>query len=195
MIEKLARISHRSESGQTEDSWQRFIEAVVVGHGDWSVCEHQSATVLFRVDRGVMAEMTRHRHFSYTVESSRFVNHAKRGGDLEFIKPSDLPEECDWSFQQSASNSEREYLQMLVDGAKPQQARAALTQAFATTVGMTGNLRAWRYFFMARTTKESHPDFVRVTDPLLAAFQHRIPLLYDDIKPLQKQSISMAKAH
>ena len=51
-IERQARISHRSEDLQNENSWQRFIEAVVIQHGDWSVVEHASITVVFRVDRG-----------------------------------------------------------------------------------------------------------------------------------------------
>src|SRR5579859_2233585 len=88
-IEKLARISHRSEDKQTEDSWQKFIQAVVLGHGDWSVVEHASLTVVFRVDRGVTHELVRHRLFSFTQESTRFVNYSKRP-DLEFILPSEL---------------------------------------------------------------------------------------------------------
>jgi len=30
-VEKMARISHRSEEKQTDDSWKRFIQAVVLG--------------------------------------------------------------------------------------------------------------------------------------------------------------------
>lgn len=35
-IEWAGRISHRSEEQQTQDSYDRFIRAVVIGHGDWS---------------------------------------------------------------------------------------------------------------------------------------------------------------
>jgi thymidylate synthase (FAD) len=77
-IERMARISHRSEEGQTLESWERFIRAVVLEHGDWSVVEHASATVLFRVNRGVTHELVRHRLFSFTQESTRFVNGRRR---------------------------------------------------------------------------------------------------------------------
>ena len=60
-IERNARISHKSEEAQTEDSWRRFIEAVVLKHGDWSVAEHCSVTVIFRVDRGMAMEIRTHR--------------------------------------------------------------------------------------------------------------------------------------
>ena len=80
-IERAARISHRSEDKQTDDSWQRFIQFVVMEKGDWSVTEHVSATVVFRVDRGVTHELVRHRLFSFTQESTRFVNYNKRAMD------------------------------------------------------------------------------------------------------------------
>ena len=90
-IESMARISHRSESGQTEDSYKRFIEFVCVKRGDWSVAEHSSATVIFTVDRGTSHQLVRHRLFSFTQESTRFVRlvdsdifHALIGGSGEY---------------------------------------------------------------------------------------------------------------
>lgn len=194
-IERMARISHRSETGQTEDSWKRFIEAVVVGHGDWSVSEHQSLTVTFRVDRGTSHQMVRHRQFSYTQESQRFVNYAKKADDLEVILPTYAPVTGYWHWAQAVQTAETEYFELLKAGWRPQEARSVLPNAIATTVGMTGNLRAWRYFLLSRTTKETQSNFTSVTIPLLAEFQKNIPFLYSDIEPLQKQSISMAKAH
>lgn len=77
-IEFAARISHRSEDAMTEDSWERFIRAVVIGHGDWSVVEHAVASCDFYVDRGITHEVVRHRLFSFTQESTRFVNYEKK---------------------------------------------------------------------------------------------------------------------
>ena len=77
-IEYSARISHGSEDAQTEDSAERFIRAVVLQHGDWSVVEHVSASVEFLVDRGITHEIVRHRIASYTQSSTRFINYAKK---------------------------------------------------------------------------------------------------------------------
>lgn len=200
-VEYLARISHRSEDKQGEDTWQRFIKAVVMDKGDWSVTEHCIATVVARVDRGVSHEWVRHRIGSYTQESTRFVNYSK--WQMEFVVPSwpgsensftSWPEtgiEHDWI--QQMAGAERIYLKMLFEGSTPQIARSVLPTALATTLAVTYNLRGWRQFFMMRTTKETHPDFRRVAIPLLKEFQERIPLLYDDIQPEQKQSISLSK--
>jgi thymidylate synthase (FAD) len=193
-IESMARISHRSEEKQTKDSWKPFLTAVVLGHGDWSVVEHVSATVLFRVDRGITHELVRHRLFSYTQESTRFVNGQKKYPDgLEFIQPSGSKALA--TFEGACIQAENNYLTMLAIGDRPQEARSVLPNALASTLAMTGNLRSWRWLFLARTTIESHPDMRRVTIPLLKQFQERIPLLYDDIEVGLKQSISMGKVH
>lgn len=195
-IERYARISHRSEDKQTPGSWERFIRFVVLEKGDWSVCEHQFATVLFRVDRGCTHELVRHRLFSYTQESTRFVNYGKR--EIEFIEPVwNLESQkighpyYNWSMAMHAA--EKNYLDLLREGQAPQAARAVLPNSTAASLIMTGNLRSWRHLFTMRTTKESHPDLRRVIVPLLKEFQARIPILYEDIVPGEKQSISLSK--
>jgi thymidylate synthase (FAD) len=198
-IEKMARISHRSESGQTEDSWKRFIEAVVLNHGDWSVTEHCNLSVIFRVDRGITHELVRHRLFSFTQESTRFVNYAKKGQELEFIRPiewenKDNLNQFNFEWSQACAESERTYFNLLALGSRPQEARSVLPNSLAATIAVTGNLRNWRHFLLMRSSKETHPDFRRVVDPLLAEFKKNIPLLFQDIEPGQRQIENMRKA-
>jgi thymidylate synthase (FAD) len=193
-IESMARISHKSEERQTDDSWKRFLEAVVLQHGDWSVVEHGVASVLFRVDRGITHELVRHRLFSFTQESTRFVNGRKSYPEgLEFIKPLVFAEGTEvfdqWAW--SMTDAERRYFDMLEMGTRPQEARAVLPNSLAATIGMTGNFRSWRHFLIMRTTKETHPDMLRVTVPLLRTFQERIPLLFADIFPGYRQIYNM----
>jgi len=90
-------------------------------------------------------------------------------------------------------SAEGEYLAQLQVGRPPQVARAVLPNALASTIAVTGNLRNWRHLLIMRTTKETHPDFRRVMIPLLAEMQQRIPILYDDIIPEQKQSEALSK--
>jgi len=195
-IEHFARISHRSEDAQTEDSWKRFIHAVVLTKGDWSVTEHASASVIIRTDRGITHEIVRHRHFSFTQESTRFVNYGKR--EIEFVEPTWNMESVkighpryDW--EHTMFTSEQTYLDLLKNGQPPQAARSVLPTCTAATIAMSGNLRAWRWFFLMRTTKETHPDMKKISIPMLKEFKERIPILYDDIEPDQKQSISLSR--
>jgi thymidylate synthase (FAD) len=190
-IERFARISHRSENQQSDQTWQKFISAVVLSHGDWSVVEHASAGVIFRVDRGVTHELVRHRLFSFTQESTRFVNGRKAYPEgLVFIPPcfsGDDPVQAHAAWRAEVYRAEQAYFDQLDMGQPPQIARSLLPNALAATIAVTGNLRNWRHFLLMRTSQETHPDFRRVTIPLLAEFKRLIPLLYDDIIPNNRQ--------
>jgi thymidylate synthase (FAD) len=193
-VERYARISHRSEDTQTPETWERFIKAVVLDRGDWSVAEHVVATVIARVDRGVSHEWVRHRIGSYTQESTRFVNYNKR--EIEVIQPEGIEGtavKLDLTWRDSIAIACAAYSNLLHHGIAPQIARSVLPNALATTIAVTYNLRSWRQFFMMRTTRETHPDFRRITIPMLEEFKRRIPLLYDDIVPEEKQSISLSR--
>lgn len=197
-IERMARISHKSEETQTETSWQRFLDLVITKKGDWSVTEHGHASVIFRVDRGVAIELRTHRYLfadmesAYTQESTRFVRGDTKYPDgLEFIQPAELknPE----MFTVACVYAEYNYLSMLDNKERPQEARSVLPNAYAATIGITCNLRAWRNFLLMRTTQETHADFRRVTIPLLADFKARMPLLFDDIEPNARQIDNLRK--
>lgn len=191
-IETNARISHRSEDRITSDSWRRFIQTVVVDRSDWSVAEHTHVTAVIRTDRGITHELVRHRLFSYTQESTRFVR-GKENRGLDFIRPTALSEDCDETWELSLEESEKAYFILLADGVRPQEARSVLPNALASTISMTGNLRTWRWFFLMRTSPESHPDMRRITIPMLAEFKKFIPILYDDIEPNTRQVDNMKK--
>jgi thymidylate synthase (FAD) len=188
-IEWCARISHGSEEARTGESWEKFLKAVVIGHGDWSVVEHASVSVDFVVDRGVTHELVRHRLFSFTQSSTRFINYAKKRPP-EFVYPDpenwegwiDDPVWC-----HAIQTSEDAYKAKIAESWPPQKARSVFPNALASRIVVTGNLRNWRHLFIMRTTKETHPQFRQVSIPLLQEFKEKIPILFDDIQPLSRQ--------
>lgn len=205
-IERIARISHRSEEAQTENSWDRFLRAVVLRHGDWSVVEHASVSVEFYVDRGITHEIVRHRLASYTQESTRFVNYEKKmppsfiyprvqieSGLTEANTMKDYVEQFDKDWITAIEAVEVAYKALIGKGWKPQEARSILPNALGSKIVMTCNLRNWRHFFLMRTTRETHPQCREVTIPLLMIFQERIPIFYEDIVPLASQVDNIAK--
>lgn len=206
-IEWCARISHRSEDAQSPDSWERFLRAVVLGHGDWSVTEHALVTVDAIVDRGISHEWVRHRMGSYTQESTRFINYLKKHTvTQEFVNPAlficppsiaalkDTEKSSVYLAWLDGRNADEEEYRFLIEsGVKPQEARTCLPNALATRLVSTYNLRNWRHFFLMRTTREAHPQIREVAIPLLNEFKAKIPLLYDDIEPLASQVNNLSR--
>ncbi len=192
-IEWCGRISHRSEDAQAADTWDRFLRTVVLGHGDWSIVEHASASVDMLVDRGITHEIVRHRLFSFTQESTRFVNYEKKMPP-SFIEPQGMDARQLGAWSLGVEQAEEQYREMISMGCAPQIARSVFPNALASRIIVTGNLRNWRHFFIMRTTKEAHPQMRQVTIPLLREFQEKIPILFEDIEPEGKQSEGMKRA-
>ena len=191
-IEWCARISHRSEDAVTLDSYDRLLRSIVLQHGDWSVVEHASACADFYVDRGITHELVRHRLFSYTQESTRFVNYEKKMPP-SFIIPKGLDSIGFQYWKTSIEQAEQSYRASICSGVAPQLARSVFPNALASRIIVTGNLRNWRHFLLMRTTKETHPQMRQVTIPLLKEFQEKIPIFFEDIEPLAKQSDNLQK--
>lgn len=218
LIEYAGRISHRSEEDMTEDTWERFITAVVMKHGDMSIIEHVSASVETLTDRGVTHEIVRHRLFSYTQESTRFVNYVKKMPPsflypkpdvkcpkcLSSNQPVKFPDgwfHCEGKSQfkclydrvwlEAIDFSEESYRKLIASSWRPQEARSVFPNALASKIVTTGNLRMWRHHFIMRTTKETHPQYREWSIPLLLEFQRAVPVLFDDIIPEASQAQNM----
>lgn len=191
-IEYMARISHRSEEAQTPTSYDRFLRAVVLSKGDWSVVEHANLTVVFYVDRGITHEIVRHRLASYTQESTRFVNYEKKM-PASFIKPIGMNEISEAIWMDSIQFSEEEYKRMIKAGCTPQIARSVFPNALGSKIAMTCNLRNWRHFLLMRSTREAHPQMREVIDPLLEEMKNCIPILFEDIEVGATQADNLKK--
>lgn len=153
-------------------------------------------TVRFVCDRGVSHEFVRHRHFSFSQESTRYCNYSKDKFDgVSFIIPEwysesyrkladrdDLPNNFDKYleiekrveiFEDYLKDCENVYLELLSKGCKPQEARAVLPNALKTELVMTGFASDWKHFFDLRDDSKAHPDAQKLAKPLHEEFINR----------------------
>ena len=186
-IEKIARVCYKSENLITEDgeSAKKMIK-MLIDRGHEAMIEHSSISVKFIVDRGVSHELVRHRIASFAQESTRYCNYSKDKFEnrITFIKPFFFGEDTqnykEWIYAMGIA--EKSYLQMLKDGATPQEARSVLPNSTKTEITITANYREWRNFFKLRTAKAAHPQMTQVTRPLLKELKTRLPIIFDDIE-------------
>lgn len=154
------------------------------------VADEISSILFAGVEEVYDLEMQTHHNYvanGFVVHNStRFVNYEKKMPP-SFIRPVDLKPVSISLWEVAISRCEETYRQLLADGCTPQIARSVFPNALASRLLTTGNLRNWRHFLIMRTTKEAHPQMRQVTIPLLEEFQAKIPLLFDDIKPLARQ--------
>lgn len=61
-----------------------------------------------------------------------------------------------------------------------------------TEVVMTANLREWRHFLSLRacgSTGKPHPQMLEVTVPLLKELRERVPVVFDDLEPMEWETV------
>lgn len=76
-------------------------------------------------------------------------------------------------FLDALENAEREYLYLVENGWKPQQARAVLPNALKTELVMTGFVSDWKHFFFLRCPLNAHPQARELAIPLREEFVKR----------------------
>ena len=145
------------------------------------ICEpteyhEKRACVHFVCDRGILAEFTRHRVFSFSAESTRYCNYSKNkfGNEITFIEPcwsTTEPMRDGFSeFRTALAEAENHYLFLIENGWKPQQARAVLPNSLKTELVMTGFVSDWKHFFRLRCDSAAHPQARELAIPLREEF-------------------------
>lgn len=184
-LEFFGRVCYKSEELISEESAEQFIR-MIIKNGHESVLEHESLTVKFICDRGVSHEIVRHRIASYSQESTRYCNYSrdKFGKELTFIKP------CFWKEDDNSykvwlgvmENIERQYIKLIENGAKPEEARSILPNSLKTEIVVTMNIRELRHFLRLRTSEKAHPQMREVANKLLRYVHNTLPVLFEDIE-------------
>lgn len=181
VIESAARICYASEPQGNRGAFLKNL----IERGHMTPFEQASATIKIVCDRGVMAELTRHRLASFNVQSTRYCNFSKGkfGGEITVVRPSSwnvgsAPYE-EWAQHMLAC--EKAYLSLLEKGSTPQEARSVLPNSLATEIQMTVNFRELRHILKLRCSNTAHPDMRRLMLPMLEELKQRVPVVFDDI--------------
>lgn len=173
-LEMCGKVSRKSTLGDAEN----FVRSIIK-RGHESVLEHVSLTFKIVCDRAIMAELTRHRLASFTVESTRYVKY----DELTVIQPPLKTDEAIIAFRWSIREHERSYQMFIKNGEPPEIARAVLPQCTATTLYMTANLRELRHILKLRTDKAAHSQMRFIAGKILDIMREKLPVIVEDIKP------------
>ena len=165
-----------------------------VGH--LSVLEHSTATFYITgISRSVTHELIRHRHFSFSQLSQRYLP----ATGPEVVEPAVIAADpvLHDIFTAAAAQSAEAYSALLTaleeraatapDGTLArkqarQAARAVLPNATSTAIVVTGNYRAWRHFIGMRATEAADVDIRGLAVALLVQLQALAPNVFADFR-------------
>jgi thymidylate synthase (FAD) len=176
----------------TNEGYIRHI--IEVGH--LSVLEHGSVTFYFTgVSRSFTHELIRHRHFSYSQLSQRYVPER----EAAMVEPEAIASdpELHKKFIEASEAAVRVYNELL-EGLEAkfadvpnatlrrkqarQAARAVLPNATETRIVVTGNYRAWRHFIAMRATEHADVEIRELAVECLRQLQGVAPSVFQDFK-------------
>lgn len=140
----------------------------IVAQNHWSVLEHAHFNFYLEgVSRSLTHELVRHRHFSFSQESQRYVAQPPR----VVVPPNATADEEHGILYVSAYVYERykaadQSLLGRKDGLTRKQqrekSRAVLPNCFATNIMVSGNLRSWLEFLQKRLSPAADAEMQRV---------------------------------
>ena len=183
-LERACRTCYRSEDKITDESYKTLLKNCI-NRGHESILEHEKITVRMTCDIGVYKDLTRHRLAAFSIESTRYCNYGKDKFDnqIRFIKPVNMEEgtEIYKKWESCCKDIEKYYIEMVNEGATPDQMRMILPHSTAAQVTMTADIREWKHILSLRCTKHAHPAVEQVMIPLLLKFKDNMPEIFDDV--------------
>ena len=192
LAEAAGRVCYLSY-GKGRKTNREFVGHLIeVGHG--SVLEHAVWNFLVTgVSRSFTHELIRHRHFSSSQLSQRYVDES----DSDFVEPDVIAADPELdAIWRRAVNAAREAYDRLIPGLERryadvpdktlrrklarQAARSVLPNATETKIFVTGNARALRHFVELRGSEHADLEIRKVAVQVLAAMRAEAPSMFGD---------------
>jgi thymidylate synthase (FAD) len=192
LAEMAGRVCYMSY-GKGRKTNREFLQHIIdVGHG--SVLEHGVWSFLITgVSRSFTHELIRHRHFSYSQLSQRYVDES----DSDYVEPDVIADDpalhAIWC---ESVNAARLGYDRLVAGLEAkftdmtdktlrrkmarQAARSVLPNATETKIFVTANARALRHFIELRGSEHAEIEIRKVAVELLRIMQREAPNMFKD---------------
>lgn len=184
---------HKLIPGRTTNS-EYLANILRTRHG--SVLEHAVWTVLFEgISRALTHELVRHRHFSFSQLSQRYVDES----DVAFVLPPEIAPEGETfdMFKNSCQRALDDYRTLLARieaqvKDEPSQtlrrkrarqtARSLLPNATETKIVVTGNARAWRHFIELRASEGADTEIRALAIKCFELLKEEAPNLFGDYR-------------
>lgn len=195
LIEAAGRTCYSSWHNPAGRTNEQYI-ANLLSQGHLSVIEHSIASFYIRgISRACSHEIVRHRHFSYSQRSTRYVDESEGN----FIVPDCIAEDPEAMriFSEAVVKAQEAYKQLyallwekfagvedktLRRKLARQAARMVLPNATETALVMTGNFRAWRHFIRMRASRHADVEIRKVAIAILKELQKVSPAVFGDFQ-------------
>jgi thymidylate synthase (FAD) len=190
--------------GETIEDKQRTLIGHLLEHGHFGPFEHPQATFAVKgISRSCMAQITRHRHVSFDVQSMRYVSfddvdpEAVREGELVVTPPSasdpnwvgrnqstgqvgeETAERREQVFDDAIENAVESYQELLDLGMPPEDARFVLPIGTKVNMVMSMNVRMLMHVADMRAAADAQWEIREMTEAVLDLAEEWCPITFE----------------
>ena len=178
-IANCASTCYDSPSKDLQASRKMISAIVKAGHE--SCIEHASATFRLKdVSRTLTHELVRHRLFSFSQRSQRYV----KENDPSYIIPPAIKDNppAETVFLELMDKAWKAYKILLDFGIKAEDARFVLPNACSTEIVVSGNFRQYRNFLKLRLSPRAQWEIRQAASIILDKLYEIAPSCFEDLK-------------
>ena len=189
MMAYIARVSN--PKNQNNEDYSKLL-SYCIKHEHWSVFEQSFMTLQIGTNRGIAAQILRHRSFTFQEFSQRYADSSQLGNiplpelrrqDLKNRQNSiaDLPKELKDKFNTKISdhfiNASKLYEELLSEGIAKECARFVLPLATPTKIYMTGSCRSWIHYINLRSAHGTQEEHKTIALNCKSIFKNSFPIV------------------
>ena len=185
----IARVSN--PKNQNNDDYSKLL-SYSIKHEHWSVFEQSFMTLQIETNRGIAAQILRHRSFTFQEFSQRYADSAQLGNiplpelrrqDFKNRQNSipDLPNELKQRFNTKIAAHFKDasdlYEELLAEGIAKECARFILPLATRTRIYMSGSCRSWIHYINLRSAHGTQEEHKNIAQNCKSIFKKSFPIV------------------
>jgi flavin-dependent thymidylate synthase len=184
----IARVSN--PANQENENYAKLL-GYCIKHNHWSVFEQATMTLEIETNRGIAAQILRHRSFTFQEFSQRYADASllteeipvpelrKQDTKNRQNSTDDLDPELKRSFERRAKHVFADimdlYDDMLSAGVAKESARFVLPLATPTRIYMTGSCRSWIHYINLRSANGTQKEHMDIAEAAKKVFICQFP--------------------
>jgi thymidylate synthase (FAD) len=184
----IARVSN--PANQDNENYAKLL-AYCIKHNHWSVFEQSSMTLEIETNRGIAAQILRHRSFTFQEFSQRYADTNLLSTDIPVPELrrqdtknrqnsiDDMDEErvfvMNKMIQDLFRDAQEVYNYLLSQGVAKECARFVLPLATPTRIYMTGSCRSWIHYINLRSSNGTQKEHMDIALACKEVFKQQFP--------------------
>jgi thymidylate synthase (FAD) len=191
----VARVSN--PANQDNENYAKLL-AYCIKHNHWSVFEQSFMTLEIETNRGIAAQILRHRSFTYQEFSQRYADTnllsdhipvpelrrqdtKNRQNSIDDLDP-DMVVIMNTMIQELFKDAQGVYNYLLEQGVAKECARFVLPLATPTRIYMSGSVRSWIHYINLRSANGTQKEHMDIANECKKVFVEQFPVVSEALE-------------